>query len=146
MAEEDKFKIEGEANLILPSYLPCVEIILSAWDSSPWGNSTRTTSHPVENWESGDGQSLCFAHRALCSQGSACVRSVLQVSGSSALAQVLQDEKWVSVVKKRWHEAPAMMEKSERGLSSNSASGGKKQRKAYGRIFNCLQVDSFFCK
>lgn len=38
-------------------------------------------------------------------------RSVLQVSGSSALAQVLQDEKWVSVVKKRWHEAPTMMEK-----------------------------------
>lgn len=73
---------------------------------------------------------LPFAHQALCPQGSACVRTALQVSGSSLLAQVLQDEEWVSMVKKRWHEAPAMMEKSQRGLSPILRQEGKSREKA----------------
>lgn len=34
MAEEDKFKMKG-GKFNFASYLPCVEIILSVWDSSP---------------------------------------------------------------------------------------------------------------
>ena len=96
-------------------------------------------------------RTFCHFQSSLCSScsvlsGVCLCQTILQVSGRSVLAQVLQDEKWVSMVKKHWHEAPAMMEKSQRGLSSNSASGGKKQRETYGCIFNCLQVDSFLCK
>lgn len=73
---------------------------------------------------------LPFPLHALCPQGSARIRTVLQVSGGSVLSEVLQDEKWVSMAKKCWPEAPAMMEKSQRGLCSNPASGGKKQRES----------------
>lgn len=76
--------------------------------------------------------SLCYP--TLCPQGSVCARTALQVGGSSFLAQVLQDEKWVSMAKKRWHEAPVVIENSQRGLSSNSASEGNSREKAYGHI------------
>lgn len=143
MAEEDKFDLRWRGKFNFAPLLATCRNYLQCVGFFSLGNSPRTTSPPcwelrIRRWT----QSSLLPIE-LCALRGLPASEVLQISESSLLTQVLQDEKWVSMVKKRWHEPPAMMERSQRGLSSNPVSGGKKQRKS---IFNCLQVDSFLCK
>lgn len=120
-----RFKI-GESNLILPYYSTCLEIRLSVWDSSPEGNSTRTSSLSCQAL-GGMCTALLLLTR-LCALRDVCARTALQASGSSFLAHDLHHEKWASMVNIRWHESPALIENSQRGLGSNSVSGGRAEK------------------
>lgn len=94
----------------------------------PKGNGNRASS-PC-GWASGGkcAQSSC-AHPALCTQRPICARRALQASGSSFLAQDLQDEKWASMVKVDWHEAPTLMQSSQKGFGPQSPLAVKSKEK-----------------